>query len=799
MSSGPCGRRRTSPPSARPCDARPRRAAGLDPLAAAGRLVRGPRRAACRGRRGRRRRTRARIAHGALGGVTARVDGRLRVLDVDPGRRLSSLQGGHLAGSIRYPHCRNVVLSVNSSRSAGVQLHPTSLPGGRLGAAAYAFVDWLAEAGQSWWQMLPFGPPDNYGSPYKARSAFAASPGLLADPASAGVAAEELDFREREAAGSATGSAFAGRGAVADQVRFDARVGRAARVRGGARRGADRRRADLRRAGPRRPSRAPRVLPRRRGRRHAAGRVHGQGQLWGNPLTTGPRCAGAAMLVGGALRRIFKLFDLARIDHFRGFVAYWAVPTGARDALGGRWQRGPGRAVFDAARGALGELPLIAEDLGVITPAVKRLRDELGLPGIVVLQFGFNPATRATRTVSRTTRDTPWSTPARTTTTPCAAGTSRCRPTAARSSTPPRPGRHAEVWWDLIALAFSSPAQTAMVQAQDVLGLGSDARMNTPGTAKGAWRGAWTSCRPPTWRPGCGRSRRRPGGWPDARGAQVPPADLAATPAQLGRPPASRWSPSRRWADPPAGGRARRRAAASRARPGCERPDRGPRPRARAAAGAALVGGARPAPARRRAARLLPRGATGARRVRAGPRRGAGRRATARLGLQALRARRARARGGAGPGALGRPARDPRVVEEPSVGRAQNVAAGTGVPLRRYAEPMISISDNTAADHLIHRLGRRAVEAQMTRFGMARPLLDTPFLTTRELFVLKGSADRSLRAATARSRRRPAATSLPGASTGRRCRRSAGGRGRAAPTRSSGSRAPRTCAAPTPA
>jgi beta-lactamase class A len=77
-------------------------------------------------------------------------------------------------------------------------------------------------------------------------------------------------------------------------------------------------------------------------------------------------------------------------------------------------------------------------------------------------------------------------------------------------------------------------------------------------------------------------------------------------------------------------------------------------------------------------------------------------------------------------------------------GVLQNLAAGTRVPLRRYANLMISISDNTAADHLIRRLGRRAVEAQMTRFGMARPVLDTPFLTTRELFVLKGSADRSL-------------------------------------------------------
>ena len=82
--------------------------------------------------------------------------------------------------------------------SSGVQLHPTSLPGGRLGREAYAWVDWLADAGQTWWQMLPLGPPDRHRSPYKAASAFAAWPGLLAEPRAAVSKAEELDFRERE-------------------------------------------------------------------------------------------------------------------------------------------------------------------------------------------------------------------------------------------------------------------------------------------------------------------------------------------------------------------------------------------------------------------------------------------------------------------------------------------------------------------------------------------------------------------------------------------------------------------------
>src|SRR5687768_17049985 len=109
-------------------------------------------------------------------------------------------------------------------RSSGVQLHPTSLPRGRLGAEAYAFVDWLHAAGQAWWQMLPLGPPDRYGSPYKAKSAFAAWPGLLAEPSAPVSKAEELDFRERNAYWIEDWIGYGSRPprtALADQVRFD--------------------------------------------------------------------------------------------------------------------------------------------------------------------------------------------------------------------------------------------------------------------------------------------------------------------------------------------------------------------------------------------------------------------------------------------------------------------------------------------------------------------------------------------------------------------------------------------------
>src|SRR6202044_428362 len=106
------------------------------------------------------------------------------------------------------------------ARSSGVQLHITSLSGGRLGADAYEFIDWLAAAGQTWWQVLPLGPPDRYRSPYKSRSAFAAWPGLLAAPRAPVTRTEIFDFRDRQQFWIADWERFSGGGAIADQVRF---------------------------------------------------------------------------------------------------------------------------------------------------------------------------------------------------------------------------------------------------------------------------------------------------------------------------------------------------------------------------------------------------------------------------------------------------------------------------------------------------------------------------------------------------------------------------------------------------
>jgi 4-alpha-glucanotransferase len=376
-------------------------------------------------------------------------------------------------------------------RSSGVQLHPTSLPSGRLGRDAHAFVDWLADAGQSWWQMLPLGPPDRHRSPYKSRSAFAAWPGLLASPRAPVSRAEELDFRERERFWIDDWARLGPRGAVADQVRFG-REWAALRAHASERR--------VRLIGDVPIYVAPRSVDHRAHpdlfRDDAVAGTPpdaytDKGQLWGNPLYDWPalRRRGYRWWTE-RLRRTFALFDLARIDHFRGFCAYWTVPLGSRHALSGRWQRGPGRAPFDAASAELGELPVIAENLGVITDAVERLRRGLGFPGMVVLQFGFGRDPSSVHAPANHREDTVVYTGTHDNDTVGGWYASLGADVRAKVDEAIRAAgvREREPHWSLIRLAHASPARVAMVQMQDVLGLGSEARMNTPGRAAGAWR-----------------------------------------------------------------------------------------------------------------------------------------------------------------------------------------------------------------------------------------------------------------------------------------------------------------------
>ena len=210
------------------------------------------------------------------------------------------------------------------------------------------------------------------------------------------------------------------------------------------------------------------------------------GQRWGNPLYRWERhgADGYAWWVA-RLRRQLELFDLVRLDHFRGFVAYWSVPARAKTAAAGKWVPGPGRALFDAFARELGALPLLAEDLGEIGEPVHALRRELALPGMRVLQFGFGdedswhaPHRHAPDTVVYTgTHDND-----------TARGWLASAPEAAK--------RRALVYlgcgetafpWAMVRAALTSVAELAVVPLQDLVGLGAEARLNTPGRESGNW------------------------------------------------------------------------------------------------------------------------------------------------------------------------------------------------------------------------------------------------------------------------------------------------------------------------
>jgi 4-alpha-glucanotransferase len=368
-------------------------------------------------------------------------------------------------------------------RASGILLHPSSLPNGVLDDHALRFVDWLGDAGQTWWQVLPLGPPEGLtSSPYMSPSAFAGSPALLARPKARVTRAEVAAFRATHAYWIDDWVAFGG--SVEDQIRFDREWGAL--------------RAYARARGVRIFGDMP-IYVADGGADHRAhpelfqrGAVAGvppdafakTGQLWGNPLYDwrAIRAAGYRWWIE-RFRRTFDLVDLTRVDHFRGFVAYWAVPAGNKTAVKGRWRRGPGAAVFEAAEAELGPLPVVAEDLGVITEPVVRLRRQLGFPGMAVLQFalGPNPANphlpanhEPQQVVYTGTHDND---------TTVAWWASLSAEDRASSGLDPQ-----DPAWSLIAAAWSSRAALAIAPLQDVLRLGNEARMNLPGTEDGNWR-----------------------------------------------------------------------------------------------------------------------------------------------------------------------------------------------------------------------------------------------------------------------------------------------------------------------
>jgi 4-alpha-glucanotransferase len=211
------------------------------------------------------------------------------------------------------------------------------------------------------------------------------------------------------------------------------------------------------------------------------------GQRWGNPLYRWNVLAerGFTWWIQ-RIRRAIEIYDIARLDHFRGFEAYWAIPAEEETAVKGEWVKAPGLELFRAMEAALGPLPLVAEDLGMITPEVEALRLALGMPGMKVLQFGFSdkgahmhlpqqfvPATVAyTGTHDNDTTQGWWNT------------ANEKEHATVEALVGPVNNRPA---WPLMRAVQGSVAQIAIAPAQDLLELGSEARMNTPAVAQGNW------------------------------------------------------------------------------------------------------------------------------------------------------------------------------------------------------------------------------------------------------------------------------------------------------------------------
>jgi 4-alpha-glucanotransferase len=221
------------------------------------------------------------------------------------------------------------------------------------------------------------------------------------------------------------------------------------------------------------------------------------GQRWGNPLYRWDvlQHRGFDWWVH-RIRRARQIYDIVRLDHFRGFEAYWSIPATDDTAVDGEWIKAPGLALFQSLEGALGPLPLVAEDLGLITPEVEALRQQLGMPGMKVIQFGFGDKGAHIHLPHRYTTDTVAYTGTHDNDTTVGWWKSigkveRTAVTAYIGDIGERPT------WPLIRAVASSVAEIAVAPAQDLLELGSEARMNTPAVAAGNWgwrapEGSWT-------------------------------------------------------------------------------------------------------------------------------------------------------------------------------------------------------------------------------------------------------------------------------------------------------------------
>ena len=371
------------------------------------------------------------------------------------------------------------------SRESGVLLHVTSLPSGRLDDDAYAFVDWLVAAGQSWWQLLPLHIPDKHGSPYSSRSAFAGWEGLLAPPGTRYSDTGEGEDGAPEGDWLEEWVRFAGESERRAQTRFQREwlsLKRYANQRG-IRLIGD---IPLYVAGDSCDAEThPDLFDRSVVAGAAPSLNHPEGQRWGMPVFDWPAHAAEGFAWWLArLERELELFDLLRIDHFRGLVKFWQLPLDETDPAKGSWGEGPGVAFFDAARERLGGLPLIVEDLGHITPDVVALREEIDLPGMNVVARVSDIDWRTDSVLYSSTHDSDtlagwWQRWGRENQPQLAAGASSAD------------DEHRALLHNILAV----DNQLVIIPAQDLLGLGSEARMNRPGTTGGQnWK--WRLDRP---------------------------------------------------------------------------------------------------------------------------------------------------------------------------------------------------------------------------------------------------------------------------------------------------------------
>ncbi len=474
-------------------------------------------------------------------------------------------------------------------RASGILLHPTSLPGrfgiGDIGPAAWAFVDFLTETGQHWWQMLPLGPTGAGNSPYQSHSSFAGNPLLISpeemvndgfldqqelpdvppidnpdhrvDFHAVAVLKESLlrrafskfhpdrdhkyqEFVTNEAEWlddfslymalkhAHNGQAWwdwepalrmrqaealaVARRKFEDEVRYHKFVQYLFARQWHALRTLCRSRnieligdlpiyvaedsADV-------WSRPDLFHLDENGRATLVAGVPPDlfspehGQRWGNPIYNwDAHKAEGYKWWASRLKASINHVDLVRLDHFRGFEAYWEVPATSPTAAIGQWVEGPGADFLESMRNQLGSLPLVAEDLGVITDKVEKLRDDFGLPGMRILQFGFGPGGDGGHlphnhvhhcVVYTGTHDNDtsvgWFYQS-----PPSMIQSQEQIHEERAYTRRYIGSHDEaIHWAFNRLAMKSVADTAILPLQDILGLGSSARMNIPGEADGHW------------------------------------------------------------------------------------------------------------------------------------------------------------------------------------------------------------------------------------------------------------------------------------------------------------------------